>query len=543
MKQHARRIPKPQIQKKKKKQTKADKTDTTAQSDHQILSSRTMSTDHIMNLQRTLGNRATRRILRQLDEEEHGGQGNLQIGKANDPQERQADQIANHVVQSFDAPNQMGANSGQSSTMMRSNTGSDMLGGMAVNPQIESRIERQRGGGQSLDDNTRKHMEGAFGTDFSNVRIHTGKEADSLSKSVQAKAFTTGSDIFFSEGAYNPGNKAGQHLLAHELTHTIQQGQSSQLNRMVIQRADMETSGGTWTDKEFKSVMVDNMKPGALMQMHFKPNKLVESKKVALTQKVKKMVNGKNLDLDKKEKEKKGTLFGNAAKTAANRTTDKGEGHWDRMLSATNPVYGAKNLEKGQDISETPMSEFNMSDELDPKDRSNYQLGYRYNTWFGKVDNTREAILWDQPNVPTGAAGTEMIFEIAAVSIKGPQKGTFYGSVEWGFKIRGTSDDPQIDLVGPSIISQGTPSDSMMELAEIWNNKPTIIGGKEQDNTQMLTTNYKSLANDINLDDAGEVQKAIQILEAHMPNIKGDAKKNAKFELKFLKLKLKNLQD
>lgn len=287
MKQHARRIAKPQIQKKPKKQTQKDKTDTTtAQSDHQLLSNRTMSADHIINLQRTIGNRATRRILRQLDEDESMTQGNLQIGKANDAHEQQADQAANQVVQSFDTPNQMSTKSSNAS-VMRAGTGNDMLGGTMVSPQLESRIEGARGGGQTMDDNTRKNMEGAFGTDFSNVRIHTGKEANELSQSVQAKAFTTGSDIFFNEGAYNPGNKAGQHLLAHELTHTIQQGQTSQLNRMMIQRAEMETSGGTWTDKEFKDVMVDGMKPGALMEMHFKPNKLVESKKVALTQKVK----------------------------------------------------------------------------------------------------------------------------------------------------------------------------------------------------------------------------------------------------------------
>ncbi|PJF34084.1 MAG: hypothetical protein CUN57_00465, partial [Phototrophicales bacterium] len=253
-------------------------------------------------------------------------------------------------------------------------------------------------------------------------------------------------------------------------------------------------------------------------------------KKIALTQKVKKMVNGKNLDLDKKQKEKKGTLFGNAAKTAANRTTDTGEGHWDRMLSATNPVYGAKNLEEGKDISKTEKSTFNMSEDLDPSERSNYQLGHRYNSWFGLKNNVREAILWDQPNVPTGADGTEMIFEVSAVSIKGPQKGTFYGSVEWGFRITGTEDDPQVNLVGPSIISQGTPSDSMMELAEIWNNKPTIVGGQEVENTKMLTTKYKSMANNIDLTDATAVNTAIELIEAQLPDLEGTDLKNAKFE-------------
>lgn len=103
--------------------------------------------------------------------------------------------------------------------------------GFDVDGDLENRIENSRGGGQSLDDNTRQNMEGAFGADFSDVRVHTGSEASELSSSVQARAFTTGSDIYFNEGEYNPGSSQGQELLAHELTHTIQQGAVSQTKR------------------------------------------------------------------------------------------------------------------------------------------------------------------------------------------------------------------------------------------------------------------------------------------------------------------------
>ena len=99
--------------------------------------------------------------------------------------------------------------------------------GFDVNDDIESRIESSRGGGSAMDDNTRQNMEGAFGADFSNVRIHTGSEAAELTNSVQARAFTTGSDIYFNEGE-SPNN---QELLAHELTHTIQQGAVAQTKR------------------------------------------------------------------------------------------------------------------------------------------------------------------------------------------------------------------------------------------------------------------------------------------------------------------------
>jgi len=88
---------------------------------------------------------------------------------------------------------------------------------------MEGRINAARGDGEPLYDNTRQSMEQAFGSDFGGVRIHKDSAADSLNQSLQARAFTTGQDIFFKNGEYNPASQAGKQLLAHELTHTIQQ--------------------------------------------------------------------------------------------------------------------------------------------------------------------------------------------------------------------------------------------------------------------------------------------------------------------------------
>jgi hypothetical protein len=100
--------------------------------------------------------------------------------------------------------------------------------GGEVDSDIESSIESSRGGGQAIEDGVRGKLEGAFGADFSGVRVHTDSQSDSLNKSIQAKAFTTGSDIFFSKGAYNPNSSDGQELLSHELTHVVQQNGSVQ---------------------------------------------------------------------------------------------------------------------------------------------------------------------------------------------------------------------------------------------------------------------------------------------------------------------------
>ncbi len=98
-----------------------------------------------------------------------------------------------------------------------------LAGSFDVDAQLEQRIDSERGKGQALPDNVQRSMGTAFGADFSGVRVHTDSTSDELSSSVGARAFTTGSDLFFREGEYQPESSSGKRLLAHELTHTIQQ--------------------------------------------------------------------------------------------------------------------------------------------------------------------------------------------------------------------------------------------------------------------------------------------------------------------------------
>jgi peptidoglycan hydrolase-like protein with peptidoglycan-binding domain len=96
-------------------------------------------------------------------------------------------------------------------------------GEIAVAPLAENQIKSSAGKGSKLDVATRAEMEAGFGADFSQVNIHTGLQAVQMNKELGAQAFTHGKDVFFNEGKYNPGSTEGKHLLAHELTHTIQQ--------------------------------------------------------------------------------------------------------------------------------------------------------------------------------------------------------------------------------------------------------------------------------------------------------------------------------
>jgi hypothetical protein len=80
------------------------------------------------------------------------------------------------------------------------------------------------GGGAPLDGGVRDRMEPAFGTDFSDVRVHTGGQAASAADALDARAYTVGGDIVFNQGEYAPASGAGQELIAHELAHVVQQG-------------------------------------------------------------------------------------------------------------------------------------------------------------------------------------------------------------------------------------------------------------------------------------------------------------------------------
>nr|MCM0593799.1 DUF4157 domain-containing protein [Gloeotrichia echinulata DEX184] len=80
----------------------------------------------------------------------------------------------------------------------------------------------------------------AFGADFSGVKVHTDGQSDQLNRSIQARAFTTGQDVFFRQGEYNPGSRGGQELIAHELTHVVQQNGGAVIH---LSQTNGETNG------------------------------------------------------------------------------------------------------------------------------------------------------------------------------------------------------------------------------------------------------------------------------------------------------------
>jgi len=214
--------------------------------------------NQILQLQRNVGNREVQRLL-----ESGTIQAKLTIGQPNDKYEQEADRVADQVIRMPDSAIQRQSTcpdcpereeiqtkpiADQITPLVQRQVGPDEEEEVqtkiqrqveeeeepvqakqannqapAVNSSIESGIQSLKGGGQPLPESTRSFFEPRFGTNFSHVRVHTDSKAAETAKSVNAKAFTTGKDVVFGAGQYSPVTPIGKSLLAHELTHVVQQ--------------------------------------------------------------------------------------------------------------------------------------------------------------------------------------------------------------------------------------------------------------------------------------------------------------------------------
>jgi hypothetical protein len=225
-----------------------------------LSSSKDVPVEQVLRLQRTIGNRAVSRLIRSGTL-----QANLTLGKPNDIYEKEAEQVVDRVMRmQADIP------TGSSIQLQPEEEGEEevrvktvadqitpllqrqpepekkeeeegMIQGKCSNtaglqrqeeepeevtPALESTINFFKAGGQPLPASSRDFFEPRFGADFGKVRLHTGSKAAEAAQAINARAFTTGRHIVFGEGQYAPETTTGKQLLAHELTHTIQQGVS-----------------------------------------------------------------------------------------------------------------------------------------------------------------------------------------------------------------------------------------------------------------------------------------------------------------------------
>ena len=172
----------------------------------------------LLDLQRSRGNRYVQRLVAAARQgvAAPAVQGGAAVGPADDAFEREADRVATGVT-GVAAP-RPAPPSGDGAPS------EDTVGpgGGTLTPRSREALTRARGGGRPIPDPVRGPLEQAFGSDFSAVRLHTGEQADALNASIGAEAFTTGRDIFVRSGL-DLAAAPGRHLLAHELTHVVQQ--------------------------------------------------------------------------------------------------------------------------------------------------------------------------------------------------------------------------------------------------------------------------------------------------------------------------------
>lgn len=222
------------------------------------------SYEQILHLQRTIGNAAIQRLY-----ETGRLQAKLTIGQPNDKYEQEADRVADQIMSmpasqirtkpalAEESCSQAGdeesvqakplevtitpfvqrevvAKEEEESLQTKSN-GSTIA---EISPNVESRINSLRGGGQPLPETTKNYFEKKFGYDFSQVRVHTDSKSAETATSINAKAFTIGKDVVFSKGQYSPETHLGKLLLAHELTHVVQQsvGLKRELSREPLSK-------------------------------------------------------------------------------------------------------------------------------------------------------------------------------------------------------------------------------------------------------------------------------------------------------------------
>jgi len=153
-------------------------------------------------------------------------QAKLEVGRADDPWERAADQAADAALRRLRGDG-TGATAppGDPGGVRRSALSRDARGGGDATAEEERAI--RGGGGAPLPSRVRERMERAFDADLSSVRVHDDARAHRLAEGLQATAFTAGSDIWFGRGAFDPDSPKGERVLAHELAHVVQQGHAS----------------------------------------------------------------------------------------------------------------------------------------------------------------------------------------------------------------------------------------------------------------------------------------------------------------------------
>lgn len=169
-------------------------------------------------------------------------QAKLEVSQPGDASEVQADKVADAVSRGDVNMSRMTMEQTGSEINMKGEGGS-----LTTTPEFDQQLEGTKGSGSKMESSVQRELETHTGTDLSGVKVHTGSAADAMSESINAKAFTHGQDIYFKGDNYNPGTPEGKGLLAHEVAHTVQQGNG--VSRKIYRYKDPKENGFTAVKK------------------------------------------------------------------------------------------------------------------------------------------------------------------------------------------------------------------------------------------------------------------------------------------------------
>jgi hypothetical protein len=207
----------------------------------------------IFQLQRTVGNREVGAMLGTTTQRPVI-QAKFTVNAPGDKYEQEADRVAEQVMRMPAAQDVAMEKKTKTSIMAKPLSPVTSIGGLEVSGGFEQQLNASRGQGHPLPSTLREEFENKFGADFSGVKIHTDSQSDALNRSIQAKAFTAGQDVFFQHGAYEPGSRVGQALIAHELTHVMQQQptHSNNIASATTKNIVIQRKNANFTDNQYK---------------------------------------------------------------------------------------------------------------------------------------------------------------------------------------------------------------------------------------------------------------------------------------------------
>ena len=383
------------------------------------------------------------------------------------------------------------------------------FGGQPLQP-----IQRKSNSG-GLPYQLQSNMESMSGVDLSDVKVHRNSDKP---VQLQAHAYAQGSDIHLAPGQ--------EKHLPHEAWHVVQQkqgrvqattqlksdqgqvgvndspvleheadvmgakatqGQPSsdtpvqkkstsntvQMKNAVVQR--VATSGGDWNTPTYDlrrdknphgTVYNANVGVRGLdIKLTFKPNADTDAEAIGIVQTAQSVSKGNHPFID-----------GNASREsrALSSGTEKGT-MIDRADGKNNPIYGSKHMAAGKGLEDTPLDNNPTANPtsvgLGGNHNATYQLGYHY-TQNSQLKE-QEAQLYDAPTLGDVSTDSKQVFESTAIATKGNQKGTYYGSVRWGWETDGTGNFTKIPL---TVVSQGVPSSTFIKAAKVWNGAKDSTG-------------------------------------------------------------------